>query len=350
MFSKKYICAQLGNTGQGITPLARQRRSAFTLVELLVVIAIIGILVGLLLPAVQAAREAARRMSCQNNLKQLGLATLNFESAYKRLPPGYLGPRRDDPYASPVPSRDQFYGMMINLFPFMELNNIYNQFPSHLLRLDRFAESGEDLRWFRTLPAATLQNAEQPWVVSQFNIPGLLCPSDAKAPVMVWSRGHIRGAPPPSAGIIQTTWSGTSSGWAARANDGRTTYVGCHGRPDVSNKKWEGVFRNRSKTKLAHITDGTSNTLSIGESHGGSSAGRHSTWLWISAPTLAASTSQVWSPGNDIRVAFNSYHTGIVQFVRADGSVFGLSVNVDKQEWLRLNGMRDNEVLLGDYQ
>ena len=106
-----------------------ESRPGFTLVELLVVIAIIGILVGLLLPAVQAAREAARRMQCQNNLKQIGLATLNFESAYKNFPPGVVGPCEanlnadfrwwNDWTTSPN------IGTLVHIMPFMEMSAIY---------------------------------------------------------------------------------------------------------------------------------------------------------------------------------------------------------------------------------
>ena len=102
-------------------------RKGFTLVELLVVIAVIGILVGLLLPAVQAAREAARRTQSQNNLKQLGLGMLNYESALKRLPSGYIS-NINDPAAFPD-SLDAApgWGWGALILPYIEQQSLANQ-------------------------------------------------------------------------------------------------------------------------------------------------------------------------------------------------------------------------------
>jgi prepilin-type N-terminal cleavage/methylation domain-containing protein len=98
----------------------RARRAGFTLVELLVVIAIIGILVALLLPAIQAAREAARRTQCTNNLKQIGLACLNFESTYKRLPTGAV--QRANVSTDPT-----MFSWISQILPFIEEGSLYDQ-------------------------------------------------------------------------------------------------------------------------------------------------------------------------------------------------------------------------------
>jgi prepilin-type N-terminal cleavage/methylation domain-containing protein len=125
----------------------RRLRPGFTLVELLVVIAIIGILVGLLLPAVQAAREAARRMACSNNIRQLGLAIHNFESAHKNLPPSSV----NNPGAADRPALSQFLkagrpgtagndyatGCFLGtILPFLEQQNVLNAGGGYNVRLD----------------------------------------------------------------------------------------------------------------------------------------------------------------------------------------------------------------------
>ena len=108
----------------------QRRMRGFTLVELLVVIAIIGVLVGLLLPAVQAAREAARRMSCSNNFKQIGLAIHNYHSAYKQLPKHMTGTNESPANAwwrASNNSNRRRLSMLVPILPFMEQQALWEQ-------------------------------------------------------------------------------------------------------------------------------------------------------------------------------------------------------------------------------
>jgi prepilin-type N-terminal cleavage/methylation domain-containing protein len=141
------------------------RRRAFTLVELLVVIAIIGILVALLLPAVQAAREAARRMSCQNNLKQLGLAIHNYHDTFKSFPITYS----NNNYSNGAGAR--YISWIGVTLPFFEAKNLGDQ-------INFSYGLGDDPEI--TLNGGTLANpnpGSNPWVAMQ-SVPALLCPSD----------------------------------------------------------------------------------------------------------------------------------------------------------------------------
>ncbi|NND98212.1 MAG: DUF1559 domain-containing protein [Pirellulaceae bacterium] len=107
-------------TGPAVDPPIVSQRGGFTLVELLVVIAIIGILVGLMLPAVQAVREAARRMQCQNHLKQIGLAMQNYHSAYRKFPPGGIQVR-------PEVADGKQFAWSAMVLPFLEQSATYDR-------------------------------------------------------------------------------------------------------------------------------------------------------------------------------------------------------------------------------
>ena len=146
--------------------IAIKRRRGFTLVELLVVIAIIGVLVGLLLPAVQAAREAARRMSCSNNFKQIGLGLHNYESAFKNLPMN-MGGSLHSPGGGDNTSNRGRLSWMVGTLPFMEQQGLWEQISNPLQ-----IPGGVLYPPMGPVPFRTNYN---PWVTQ---VPGFRCPSD----------------------------------------------------------------------------------------------------------------------------------------------------------------------------
>ncbi len=207
--------------------ISKPNRNGFTLVELLVVIAIIGILIGMLLPAVQQVREAARRTQCSNNLKQLALACHNYESAHGQFPPGLnlpIGPgvfEDSDVHkkTGEEPINDSWGSWMVWCLPFMEQNNIYDALD--LKQNHDYNCIGNDS-------------------IGAKVIPSLICPSDYVPREVVTYRDL-------AFGINSYFGNAGIQAWYHR------------------NATFDGVFFYNSKTSFASITDGSTNTLMIGE-------------------------------------------------------------------------------------
>ena len=203
----------------------KHSRTGFTLVELLVVIAIIGILVGLLLPAVQAAREAARRMQCSNNVRQLGIAVHNYESAYRRLPSGWVA---SNAHGEPG------WGWAAALLPFMEGSNLHQQIE---------ADIHDQVR-------VTV-------------VPTFLCPSDTGANLFEIAEGdghdHDHDA---RYRVGRIDDEGEKLFQVSKSN-----YVGMFGTFELEDAPYNGngMFYGNSRIKFRDVTDGLSNTLMVGE-------------------------------------------------------------------------------------
>ncbi len=215
------------------------KRSAkgFTLVELLVVIAIIGVLVGLLLPAVQQAREAARRMSCSSNIRQIGLACLNYEITYRMLPAGITG-TADVGGRGPDWSNMGRASAMVSLLPFMEetplFNQIWNTFVYTSGRHNTLnSPSGGPCPW------DTIDGAFIPW---RTQVGVMRCPSD------------------PGRVAAQATWSIALTNYGFNLGD---TIEGSHW--DWSTNANRGMFQARYNRRLGDATDGLSNTILLAE-------------------------------------------------------------------------------------
>lgn len=271
-----------------------RKRGGFTLVELLVVIAIIGVLVGLLLPAVQAAREAARRMQCTNHLRQLGLAVHNYESANRRLPSGWIA---SNAHGEPG------WGWAAALLPYMEGNNLHRQI-----------DFGR--------PIADAQHA----AVRTTVVPTFLCPSDTGPNLFEIAAGDGHDHDHTAFSVDQ--------GAHKLFQVSKSNYVGMFGTFEIEDAPYrgDGMFYGNSHIKFSDVIDGLSNTLMSGERSsrlGGS--------LWQGNISAAAEPHArilgVADHGpNDPHAHFedfSSYHTGGVNFMRADVSVSFISDSID---------------------
>jgi prepilin-type N-terminal cleavage/methylation domain-containing protein len=318
--------------------MKRGPRVAFTLVELLVVITIIAILIALLLPAVQAAREAARRAQCSNNLKQLGLAALNFESLKGRFPPGFMGPVPQPSSSGDPDFSQQCTGLLAFLTGYMDLAALYE--PS-----DKAAATCGNSLYDVDVAAGPpwADPARQPaWNLAQAKIGSLICPSDRPSPYQkstactiffCWATGAGPGTPPTRAAYTLT----------GAEVLGRTNYLGCGGYtghvgdPNYYDR-FQGVFWNRSKVATRDVSDGLSNTMLFGEVTG--TPDMSYTWFGMGYMITYWGIQEDPDPNQQWQ-QFHSYHPGIVQFCMGDGSVTPLAFTMDVQVYFRLSGAAD---------
>ncbi|TWU34569.1 hypothetical protein Q31b_55230 [Novipirellula aureliae] len=235
--------------------LRYRKRRAFTLVELLVVIAIIGVLVGLLLPAVQSAREAARRMSCSNNVKQIGLGLHNYHAAFDRLPMHGTGPTNEFENDTTLASKNDGTGFtrlelgyLVGLLPFVEQQAIWDQVSNPLVEAD-----GDRWPAFGSRPN---NGNYPPWATE---IPTFRCPSDPGVGVPALGRTNYAacfgdGFYDAEDGV--TVWDNSINRWRYQSDSQAMQRARCGLR---------GMFVTRQALRFRDVTDGLSNTIAIGE-------------------------------------------------------------------------------------
>lgn len=269
----------------------KKQRFGFTLIELLVVIAIIAILIALLLPAVQQAREAARRTQCKNNLKQLGLALHNYHDVHLAFPPGFILQEADGGYN---------WTWTVMVLPFIEQGVLFDQLDAGPTTCTQALGVADSL-------------------------------SAMVTPLSAWR------CPSASGPDLNTAWPALGDDLAL------SNYVGVNNSALLVVSGGDGVFGRNSKLRMRDVTDGTSNTVGVGERAWSLSgvqleAGRlfmqnDATVVASLVSSLAAGAPPLncTSPVADCQTGFSSVHTGGAQFLMMDGAVRFVSENIDHQ-------------------
>lgn len=307
-------------------------RNGFTLVELLVVIAIIGILIAMLLPAVQAAREAARRMTCSNHLKQIGLACLNYESIYQCMP-----------VSTDLSSWGEVDGTgaswLITILPFVEQQSLYDS-----LVLEGTVHDGNGLKDARNFE------------VIKTSIEAYCCPSDnayGETTDQAYLFSGVDMALCNYSGVIgpHGIWDGSWSIWqgAPSCFDG--------GDYNSGNRCWGTFFRYSivDPVRLSSFTDGTSNTIIVGEqyafevssdwTYGNAWAYSNDCWKSTYAPLnwIPPDAATMNNPFD--HMGFRSKHPGGAHFCWGDGHVSLFSETIDMEIYQALSTRNQGEVV-----
>ena len=352
----------------------QQSRSAFTLVELLVVIAIIGILVGMLFPAVQAVRAAARRTSCGNKMRQIGLSVANYESALKRFPVNQVGPGVSNGSGGYTKG---YYSWLVPLLPYVEQGNVYDQFDFSINNGD-----GNDFKIGVSHPNAVAVSA----VVDTF-----LCPSDTPS----FNNDAVMGSANPAPGnyVANAGWPSYATGYSGE----RSTPGRFNGVIPLQNPSSPVSWHQNGKMRHSDVRDGTSNTAMISErliQHGNSVAeinasderlrsrhilerfetlgeidqqivsshthvfeSAHIGRAWASGcPLVGPTYMHVKTPNTfighyntsmdegDFVITPSSQHSGGVNLVMVDGSTHFVANEIDREVWWAIGSRDDGRI------
>jgi prepilin-type processing-associated H-X9-DG protein/prepilin-type N-terminal cleavage/methylation domain-containing protein len=337
------------------------RRPAFSLIELLVVIAIIAVLLGLLLPAVQKVREAAARSTCQNNLKQIGLALHNFHSLYDRFPAAKIhsgvATAFQTNYSGPEATYTGVFKVYnhtgwVALLPFIEQEALFRKYDYHAPSSNSSASAG--INGPQYLGGTAITNED---VVGTF-LRIYTCPSDENPPPVIDDNGHPADpfAVPPVDLLVE--WHAYSRQHARRSNYLFASYMDTDLTPRYPGGPVVGAFGTNGAASLTAIVDGTSTTIAVGESKQAHKLENYGPYWGSGTFTCCHGVviDETWhinypygGPGNLLQNAwgFGSRHSGGANFLFCDGSVHFLNDGMPFATFQALNSINGGEAVGG---